>query len=379
MLDPYLQALINIIVIIGIIIIVLLTALILIRLLTSLNKKNYILKAVEWEEIYLSYLQGELDLNKAAELIKTEKRYHWLWHFFAPYLEVLDGSDFDKTKALCREIGLIDYYKKKLRRGGKKNKAIAARVLGVLRCRESTQGMLNLLQSKDQNLVQAAAYGLAKAGETDTFYPVLQALLSNTFFTYEGTTEILAAFGENICPVAAQFLQEETEQQPAGNQDQNIRSPKKVHAKNMVDPSVYRSVMIDLLGYFKYREALPVLQKILENTDEETTVHILKAFLSMGQTPANFNIEPYLEHHYWVVRNFSARVWQLTGDRQALPILERMLSDRNWWVRFHAAEALRSAGRTGLVILKQKTQGPDPNAAAISSYALSRSEVQPQL
>ncbi|MFO7952497.1 MAG: HEAT repeat domain-containing protein [Bacillota bacterium] len=372
--DPYLQILLIIITVLVAIIMALLAFMLISRLLTSLSRQKYRLKTQEWEDIYLNYLHGDLSLEKAAGLMGDEKPY-WLWLFFAPYLEVLSGSDFEKTKTLCRETGLIDYYKKRLHRGGSASKAVAARVLGALRCRESVSEMINLLKSKNPFLVQAAAQGLAKSGETESFSPAARALLGNTFFTYEGATEILAGFGENICPQIAKYLEKETEKLPAVGQGQNIKSPKATPRKDSADPADLRSMLIDLLGFFKYREALPLLQRRLERADEETTVHILKAFINMGELPANLDLKPYLEHRYWVVRNFSARAWQLSGDRQALPVLEKLLADRNWWVRYNAAKALRSAGQPGLEILKQKTAGADQEAAAISSYVLSRSEV----
>jgi len=372
--DPYLQILLIIIAVLAGMIILLLAAMVMSRLLVSLNSQKYRLKTQEWEDIYLSYLYGDLSLEEAAGLMEGEKPY-WLWKFFAPYLEVLDGHDFEKTKTLCREIGLIHHYQKKLHRGGAAGKAVAARVLGALRCRESVSEMLNLLHSKTPFLVWAAAQGLAKSKETDPFFPTAQALLGNTFFTYEGATEILAGFGENVGPQIVWYLEKEVEQLPEVGVGQNINSSKSIVRKDMVDPVDFRSMMIDLLGFFKYRQALPLLQNLLEKADEETTVHILKAFLNMGEVPANLDLKPYLEHRYWVVRNFSARVWKLTGDRQALPVLEKLLSDQNWWVRFNAAEALGSAGQPGLEILKQKSAGDEQVAAAISSYALSRSEV----
>ncbi len=372
--DPYLQTLLIITAVLTAIIMALLAIMLISRLLTSLNRQKYKLKTQQWEDLYLNYLHGDLSLEETAGLMEGEKPY-WLWQFFAPYLDVLAGSDFEKTKTLCREIGLIDYYKKKLHRGRTVGKATAARVLGALRCRESVSEMLNLLQSKNPILVQAAAQGLAKSGKTETFFTTAQALLGNTFFTYKGATEILAGFGENICPQIARYLEKESGRLPAVGQGQNIKSPKETPRKNTVNATDYRSIMIDLLGFFKYRQALPLLERLLEKADEETTVHILKAFINMKEVPANLDLKSYLEHRYWTVRNFSARAWQLTGDRQALPVLEKLLSDRNWWVRYNAAEALRSAGQPGLEILEQNTAEADQAAASISSYALSRSEV----
>ncbi len=378
MIDPYLKILIYIIIVLAVIIILLLLVMITNRYLVSANQAKFRAKKQEWEELYLNYLQGDLTLDEAAGSMKDEKHYYWLWKFFAPYLDMLDGSDFDKTKALCREISLIGHYRQKLQHGKLSEKATAARVLGALRCKESITDMISLLDSKHQLLVQSASLGLAKSEESKTFFPAARALLDNTYFTFEGATEILAAYGKDAAPLMIRFLEEETELLPGEGKDYSLKEKKKSFDLKTVDSSAYSSVMIDLLGSFKYREALPNLHGLINEADPETTVHILKAFLSIGEMPANFDLKPYLEHRYWVVRNFSARVWRLTGDREAIPLLEKLLEDQNWWVRFNAAEALYEAGESGLEILRLKAEGPEESAAAISSYVLSRKGVELQ-
>src|SRR5262245_12553111 len=47
-----------------------------------------------------------------------------------------------------------------------------------------------------------------------------------------------------------------------------------------------------------------------------------------------------LEHPEWVVRVEAAQALQRVGAREDLPRLARLLADRNWWVRRHAAQAL---------------------------------------
>jgi len=378
MIDPYLRILLYVIIALLVIITLLLLVIITNRYLVSVYQAKFRAKKREWEELYLDYLQGDLNLKEIAESMKDEKRYYWLWKFFSPYLDMLDGSDFDKTKALCREISLIGLYRQKLEHGNLSEKATAARVLGALRCKESITGMISLLDSKHQLLVQAASLGLAKSGESKTFFPAARALLDNTYFTYEGATEILAAYGENAASLMVRFLEGETELLPGEGKDQSLKKKKKSFDLKTVDPSSYNSVMIDLLGFFRYREALPTLHGLVKEADPETIVHILKAFLRIGEVPVNFDIKPYLEHPYWVVRNFSARVWRLTGDREVIPLLIKLLDDPNWWVRFNAAEALYEAGENGLDILRMKAEGPDEKSAAISSYVLSRKGVELQ-
>jgi len=373
--DPYLYNLLIIIFILVTVILIMAGAIILIRLLSARNRRLYRQKAEEWEDIFLDYLHADLSLEKACRRMSGEKRYYWLWHFFAPYLEVLRGTDFEKTKALCRELGLIEHYRVKLRRGRTPARALAARVLGALQCRDSVPEMLPLLRSKNPLLVQAAAQGLARSGEAETFLPAARALLGHTFFTYEGVTEILSCFGKESCPLLEEGIKTEAKNLPDPHQSPDGRVPKRRPRRGEADPSVLVSIMTDLLGYFRCPGSLTLLGHLLEKADDEITVHVLKAFLRFGEVPPDFDLKPYLQHRYWVVRNFSAQVWKFTGDRHALPLLEDLLSDRNWWVRFHAAEALRSAGEKGRNILVEQTEGADETSAAISSYVLNRSEV----
>ncbi len=377
--DPYLYNLLVITFILAGVILVITGAIILIRLFSARNHYLYRRKAKEWEDIFLDYLHGGLSLEEASRRMTGEKRYYWLWHFFAPYLEVLKGKDFEKTKTLCRKLGMIDYYSEKLHRGFPAGRALAARVLGSLQCRDSVPEMLNQLQSKNPLVVQAAAQGLSRSGEINSFFPVTKALLGNTFFTYEGVSEIISGYGEQVCPLLKEGIQAEAKKLPDPFQLPGGRVPKRKPRQGEVDAFVMVSIMTDLLGYLRCPGSMTLLEGLLKRADDEITVHVLKAFLRFGETPPGFDLKPYLQHRYWVVRNFSAKVWKLTGDRQALSLLEGLLGDSSWWVRFHAAEALRSAGRPGLDILEKQAAGTDQLAAAISNYALSRSEVsQPQ-
>ncbi|MDZ4132363.1 MAG: HEAT repeat domain-containing protein, partial [Dethiobacteria bacterium] len=233
-----------------------------------------------------------------------------------------------------------------------------------------------LLKSKNFSTVLAAAQSLVKSGEAGTFAPAARALLKNTYFTYEGTTEVLIGYGRSICGPIMQLLKSYSLKKNE-TEDDSIETvlPKAADAGGE-DVVAFVSIMIDLLGFHRYREALPVLAKMLESRDEEIIVHVLKAFLRIGAVPEGFNLKPYLTHKYWVIRSFSAQVWKLTGDESALPLLKNMLSDRQWWVRFHAAEALRSGGEAGFAILKQLAAAAgEDRETAISRYILDINEV----
>jgi len=376
MIDPFLRLLLLFAIAVGILIVLFMLLIIILRIRHVVNEKRYRFKSQLWEGYFFDYLQDEIPLENAVKRFKRETNYNWLRLFFTTYLEKLDGRDFEKTKILCREIGLIDYYRKKLHHSTTTGKALAAKTLGALRHQESVPQMVKLLRSNNPILIQAAAYGLSKSGDTDSFINAAMALLKNTYFTYEGTAEILTGYGEKICPIINQFLKEESQNILPETNRQERRKPAYSHNKDSIDPAVLISLMVNLIGYYRYEQALPQLDNLLKSSDEETTVHILKAFQRIGKVPPNFDVKPYLQHYYWVVRSFGAQIWIFTGDSSALPQLEKMLSDRHWWVRFHTASALKKAGAEGIAILKRKATKETGTAADISRYVIYLKEVR---
>lgn len=373
--DPYLLVLIKIIILIGALVLVILTAIIIMRLKAEYDQKKYKLWEAEIEAFYLDYLLGDRSIAALPQKFKQEKHYYWQRRFFTPYLETLDGADFEATKALCRETGLITYHRSELLKGSKLERAVAAKFLGILRYRESVPERIRLLKSKDQLLVLAAAQGLTVSENPSSFETVLKALLYDTYYTYEGVTEILSRYGSEICePISAvleKYISETRFEKAAGSEER----AKKVSTAHGVDYTVLVIIMIDLLGHYRYRKGLPLLARLLNQADTETIIHVFKAFLRIGEVPANFDVKPYLVHEAWPVRSFAAQVAVIGQDNAALPLLDQLLTDSQWWVRYYAALALLSYGDQGLAILKRRAGGPDAEASAVSNYILSRKEV----
>ncbi len=369
--DPYLYILLQAIAVITFIIILFLIIIVTMRFVRSLNQKRYSILSKKWEIYFLDYLNGDISLDKAISLLYLKNKYHWFWIFIEPFLETLSGNDFDKTKTLCREVGLINYYKKQLKAGRKNKKADAAKVLGSLKCSESIEDMLRLLHSNNSFLILAAAQGLAASGKHDTFEAVTKVLLENTYFTYEGATATLAGYGSSVCShiiaILNHFISEGCHQNIS-----ELCNLDEQHGTHAIPSSVYNSILVDLIGHFRCRDALPVLDQLLQKADYETTVHIFKAFTRIGSVTKNFNVTPYLNHKYWVIRSFASQVWPLTDDQSAYKIMVNLLNDHHWWVRFHAAKALFSKGDKGKNLLKKQAREGLGAPSDISRYILSR-------
>jgi len=128
----------------------------------------------------------------------------------------------------------------------------------------------------------------------------------------------------------------------------------------------YRSILfrlnIDLLGQFisgfrqcpeqlKYAilevistKKEPKYSLFLETTftkgEGELRIRALKAITSMGFV---LKIDPYLtlsNSNVWQERMMAAKLFGNSQEKETIPYLTRMLSDRNWWVRFQAGQAI---------------------------------------
>jgi len=83
---------------------------------------------------------------------------------------------------------------------------------------------------------------------------------------------------------------------------------------------------------------LPSMQFIL--TDHES-VDTLVAALHMASSPQLLpTMRSFLHHPDWRVRVEAARFMGKFGGVADLPQLQSLLQDDQWWVRYHAAEAL---------------------------------------
>ncbi len=379
--DPFLRILIYSIYSIIAIILFFLAAIVFLRVKVDREEREYKICEEEWEAIYISYILGKSELDYVKNQFLKTKRYGFYQRFFTPYLEMLDGKDFEATKELCREISIIGHYRKKLLKRNLYDKATAAKMLGDFRCYQSVPERIRMLKSKNHLLVLAAAQGLAVSNNPRAFRPVLKALLSNTYFTYEGTTEILSRFGSEICKPITALLDEYSR----GIIPATLKPPRKKKSTfgsllpkakaATVNRTLLVIILIDLLGHYRYAEALPVLNRLLVRADTETIVHILKAYLRIGKLPAQFNPELYLVHDDWVIRNFAIQVSKMAPDEELIPKLDQLLDDENWWVRYHAAKAILALGSAGYSLLTLRANGSETESATIAAYVLASKEV----
>ena len=333
------------------------------------RKAQYQKLSRQWESTLLKLLAEEITLEEAQTKIGTPKNYMWMWQFLFPYLESLEGEDRQLILSVAQKIGMQKYYLKKLRQRWKSlyTRALAARILGSLHCYRALPLILSLLNNQNQAVVISAARSITDLNAYQYLDRVAEALLQNTQITYEGATEIMAQFSEECCPMIMQKIETE------------MNHPDFELQTGSIEEDEYKmailAMMVDLLGYYRWMEASGLLSKLLPIADEETIIHIFKAFIRMDTLPPEVDLKHYLTHPNWVIRSLSARAWNIKGSEEYLSIVVSLLDDPFWWVRLRAAEALWSFGLEGKKILQKKAEEKTGASAAISQYILAQEKI----
>lgn len=363
-----------------------LASIVVILIVDAYREKKYNELQLTWEKLLLDYLEGEITAGEIASFESFKNNAYLMWRFLFPYLESLKGEDYEKIVELSRFTGMQSYYLRKLRRGSVFNRALAARILGKLQCREALLHILPLLQSRHPAVVITAAHSIADLGQTDYMIKVTLALLRNTSITFEGITEILVKYGEKNIHKVISYLEAEMSGDSAADA---LTSEEKTENEKMI----IMTLMVDILGYHRSVEAMDTLQKLLmprevnedniirnnlvrdsssNAADDEIIIHIFKAFLRIDAVPPDLDLSIYFNYPNWVVRSLVARVSIIAADEKYISLSEILLDDSYWWVRYRAAESLWNMGKNGRSVLMQKAKGGESSSATVSRYILAQ-------
>ena len=362
--------------ILGAVILFFLTTITFIIFVDYKDKKELATLKARWEELFLKYLEGDITPGTVDTTPMAPKRALWMWEFLYPYLESLDGEDYDKIIELSYQSGMQASFLKQLRRGSAFKRALAARILGKVRCREAIPEVLPLLKSRHPEIVISAAHCMANMGEEKYFLRTILAILRKTRSTYEGATEIMSQFNQGDFTNITDYLKGETEKAKDSKGAIIPDKNKKIMDDEPTEkekPAVM-AIIVDVLGFHRRIDSLETLQEFLitHSNDDELIIHIFKAFIRMDVVPDELDLTPYFSHRSWVVRSMLARMVAINGEEKYLASLEALLADEYWWVRYRTAKSLWSMGPEGKTVLERNVQKADTPEAAVSRYILAQ-------
>ena len=314
-----------------------------------LNKKQK-----EWEPVLYQYLGDEIKLEEVVEQIEGD--FHNLWHFLEPYCNNLSGEDFQKLRYFAIQSGMITYFKQELKEKNNKRKVRAALVLGKLQEESALPFLKEMLESDEMEVLIAAIKAIAEIGDLSLIITILKRMFNFTYFTFEGMMELLVLFDNEICKPLKALLHE---------REAGVRDFEETFG---VAEEQVLALIIDLLGYYRHFEVIKYLENLLkESESEEVIIHIFKALARM-EMPVDVDLSPFLISESWVIKSQAAKYIATVRDKKYVAEIKNLLTDDNWWVRYHAARALFNLGEVDLL---ERIATNDDIAANMSRYILS--------
>ncbi|NNF00199.1 MAG: HEAT repeat domain-containing protein [Pyrinomonadaceae bacterium] len=96
--------------------------------------------------------------------------------------------------------------------------------------------------------------------------------------------------------------------------------------------------LVSYLRFAHQRDAEPILRKLIsESSQMEVLISCLRLVRSEDSLPS---IRKLLIDERWQLRMFSIMAIERFGHSYDIELLKRSLDDKNWWVRYYAAQAL---------------------------------------
>ncbi len=109
------------------------------------------------------------------------------------------------------------------------------------------------------------------------------------------------------------------------------------------DMYIIRACIRDI-GVNSIRELCPAVLPYLDSDNNNLLIDAVRTLGRLGYRPAEEKIRGFTNHSSWGVRSVAVTALARIAPKASYSDLLRCLCDREWWVRFHAAEALAEGG-----------------------------------
>jgi HEAT repeat protein len=229
-------------------------------------------------------------------------------------------------------------------RGDKWHRVGAAGVLGLLRADTSVAVLKRALDDSDPDVAYAAAQALASYTSPEAYATLLCALTKQRLPAAR-IASLLEAFR---CPNARELIERRAD---------------------AADPRV-RYWVAYLLGSLADPRSAAVIEELAHDPEEDVRANAAE---SLASFPNEALLLRLLGDKSWVVRSHAAKAAGATGLTGLAPRLAELLEDRSWWVRQNATLSLAALGEAAVPALLGQLHSSDRFARNKSAEALIRS------
>jgi|HigsolmetaAR203D_1030402.scaffolds.fasta_scaffold00568_9 hypothetical protein len=121
----------------------------------------------------------------------------------------------------------------------------------------------------------------------------------------------------------------------------------RIEARMDSAPPVLKGLFIDACAQSRSISAIPMLERLLDSEDREIRARALKSIAEIGFATRHDKVLELARSDSWVERMHSVRLIRSCSMERGIPLLVELLGDREWWVRYRAAESLTHFGEVG--------------------------------
>lgn len=111
-----------------------------------------------------------------------------------------------------------------------------------------------------------------------------------------------------------------------------------------------KTACIKAIGKESYTDLIPAIADIMETSNHNLKIACIRSLALLEATEKVFLIEAEAAHDLWEVRAAVMKTLGQLKQSTSLTILERGLSDKEWWVRKNAAFAMAGYSDNGSII-----------------------------
>lgn len=298
-----------------------------------------------WLPVIFQSMFEELDETSLPHLPKVQQ-----WKFLLLWVHALmavRGDSAHRLSRLGRAMNLQPVAHKALRRRHPADRMMATLALGFLR---ETQSIAPLLRRLSRSRGQEQIYVCRALLEMDAkanAATVLMALTRNPGFDSAAVASLLKPFAKDLWVPVKQFL--EAVWQGGGDQSMALTCLRLADALHLSLPSHL------LLPALRPSETQAVQPEVVSAA--------LRLYTGDGGSQL---LSQLAAHPEWPVRVQVARALGHLGSSESVPVILNLLKDRQWWVRYRAAQALLSVpGLTVDEALQAVIQGGDRYAQSM--------------
>lgn len=297
----------------------------------------------EWRDIFASSaLSASAAETCALPTIRAGSRIDLLeeWNLAR---SIVSGDAAGHLMVLARRAGIPEVATQLLQRQRMRSKILAVQTLGHLRDKTHRDPICDLVQHDNTALSITAAVALAEidpAFAVNVLIPLIP---------------VRRDWPKNRVSLLLRFLGSELISEPMYRTIRAADDDAKTYLlqfARLVEAEVLDALVVEL---------------IRDSSDPGVLSAALKLVSGFEGVP---RIATLTHHPVWFVRMQAAKVLGRVGQQEHLALLEALLCDREWWVRYRAAQAVASLPFLGPNQLRRmQRESKDPFAADILQQA----------